>query len=120
MKKVLFALFFAAFFGIYNINAQTKYEVTVSVQVTTVYYNDQYYRDIAFESKSAGVPQIITVCADTPEKAESMAKSECSTMCSTSGREGKKMGRVTVNGKTYYAIEHKEVYQATAKVKGTC
>ena len=118
MKKVLFALLFLAFVGIYNVNAQTKYSVTVSVQITTVYYNDQYYTDEAFDAKSAGTPQTITVCADTPEEAKSEAKSECSTMCSRNS--GRKLGRVTVNGKSYYAMEYREVYDASAKVIGSC
>ena len=118
MKKVLFALGFLTFFCIYQVNAQTKYQVTVSVQITTVYFNDSDYYDEAFSSKSAGTSQVINVCADTPEEAKNEAKSECSTMCRRDS--GRKLGRVTVNGKTYYAKEYREVYDASAKAIGSC
>jgi hypothetical protein len=118
MKKVLLALWFLTFLGIYQVNAQTKYKVTVTVQITTVYYNDSDYYDEAFSANSAGTPQVIEVCADTPEEAKNEAKSECSTMCSRNS--GRKLGRVTVNGKTYYAMEYREVYDASAQKIGSC
>ena len=61
---------FLAILGICKVNAQNKYTVTVNVQVTYVYYTDQYYTDEAFETDMAGQQQTFTVCADTPNEAE--------------------------------------------------
>lgn len=118
MKKLVLVSLLLAFISIYRVNAQTQYSVTVKVQITYVYYNDSYYCDEAFSSKAAGTPQIFTVCADTPEEAKNEAKSECSSVCSRNS--GRKLGRQTVNGKTYYVMEYREVWDATATAKGSC
>lgn len=118
MKKLLFALLFLTFFGIYRVDAQTKYSVTVYVKITQEYYNDENYLDKAFDSSFEGTPQNIIVCADTPEEAKSEAKSECSTMCSRD--YGRKLGRKNVNGKTYYVKEYRKVSDASAISIGSC
>lgn len=118
MKKVLFALLFLTLFGIYRVDAQTKYSVTVYVQITYEYYDDENYLNQAFESSTEGTPQTIVVCADTPEEAKSEAKDECDKMCSRN--YGRKLGRETKNGKTYYVMEYRKVSDASVKAIGSC
>ena len=118
MKKIVLMTLFLAILGICKVNAQNKYTVTVNVQVTYVYYTDQYYTDEAFETDMDGQSQTFIVCADTPNEAEDEAKSECSTVCNKS--MGRKLGSQVLNGQTYYVKEFRKVYSATATKVGTC
>lgn len=111
MKKVVLAILLFAGIGISKVQAQTIYNVTVSVQIITHYYNDENHYDEAFQSTSSGQSQPFQVCAETPDEAKEQAKYECSTACARSGRN---LGRQNVRGKYYYVTEERRVYDASA------
>ena len=118
MKKIILTSLFLAFLGVYAVNAQNKYQVTVSVQIKYVYYTDSNYLYEDHSSVQEGTPQVFDVCADTPEEAKDEAKSECSTVCSRNW--GRELGRQVQNGQTYYVKEYREVWEASAKRVGSC
>jgi len=97
-------------------SGNTLYLVTVSITVTHIYYDidsgNEAFRNSSTDAKS------MQVCASSPEQAKSEAKSECSSICSRSS--GRSLGKKYVNGKYYNVYEYREVYDASAKVQGTC
>lgn len=117
MKKIVLMSLFLVILGICKVNAQTKYSVTVSVEVTHKFYTDEDCHDFAFESVM-GEAQTILVCADTPYDAEKEAIHECDKMCSRN--TGRKLGSQMSGGKKYYVREFRKVYEATAKKIGDC
>ena len=114
MKKIF--LFLIAILGVVTIvSAQTRYSVTILVQVTYVYYDDNWSE--VGRDYMAGTPQTIQIVANTPYEAEKEALQECSTMCQTSC--GKNEGKKMYKGKYYNCKSFKEPYSATAKeIKG--
>ena len=110
MKKNLILLVALIGFGI-SANAQkSMWKVTVSIQKTYHYY-DENGREVG-TTREAATPYIDTYCAATAEAAKDIAKGECAGICSRSqyNSEGKKF----YNGKYYEAKSTKEVWNATA------
>jgi|GEM_PF-1464918 len=118
MKKILFVLM--VFLGIaLNIDANEKnsYEVTITVLVNYVYYDENGHK--VGESTVPGMPQIITVQARTPEEARSIALDECSTMCKrgTGLGKGKDEGKRKYGNKYYQCYSTKEPYEVKAVIQ---
>ena len=118
MKKFLIVILLLVGAGMCKLNAQNYYQVTVSVQITYEYYTDEYYSDLDHTATAAGVPQIFTVCASTPEEAKNEAKDECSTVCRRNN--GRKLGKQLIGSKYYYVKEYREVYDASTKYLRAC
>jgi len=108
MKKMLLAAAMISCF-VATANA-TRYKVTITVQKTYVYY-DENGKEVGRDSKP-DTPQTITVNADTPYDAEQLALNECSTMCTMKGL-GKDEGKMKYNGKYYDCRSYKEPWDVT-------
>ncbi|MBQ9312739.1 MAG: hypothetical protein IJ213_06790 [Bacteroidales bacterium] len=116
MKKFILSLILV-FVAMGYVNAQTKYQVTVTIRITKVFYTDNYYSDKAFSTPSISTVSY-TVCESSPDKAKQEAKNECSTVCRRDS--GRQLGKEVVNGITYWVKEYREVYDASVQVVGNC
>jgi hypothetical protein len=97
MKKCLIILVALIGFGI-SANAQRNmYKVTVSIQKTYHYY-DENAREVGTSTELIQ-PYVDNYCAETPEAAKDKAKSDCYTVCSRSGHNSE--GNKTYKGKSY-------------------
>lgn len=108
MKKLFLILFITL--GIGAVYAGKNYTVTVTYELINKYISEKTMQPLG--EKSVGTESNkFTVYAETPDEAESRAKSQCSTTCSSSSVY---QGKETYNGESCDVYQYRRVVSARA------